>query len=324
MKYNNYLYFLLSLTLLLFACNTNEQQDKKSGNTPFVQKNIKEAVFKNNRIFINVKTDRGKTIKFFTDTGGGKIIYPETVEQLGLDIETIKDGEQVYEAVDLSELFRQKGLPVPIGKHFIYREDRQFMKDSGGMLGASWFADKIWNFDYQNQQVHTLESINWDKMDKNNTLSLGFKKNAKGKNSTHFPRIAINVEGETIQTLFDTGATAYLNEAGKAKLNGQDIVGTSFIVASIFDKWRKEHPDWEFIEKGDDLIKEDMIQVPVVKIGDHEVGPVWFSRRADKNFTQYMSQWMDETIHGAIGGSCLQYFSTVLIDYNKSLAYFEK
>ena len=40
----------------------------------------------------------------------------------------------------------------------------------------------------------------------------------------------------------------------------------------------------------------------------HTVGPVWFAKRKEENFTQFMSKWMDKTIHGAIGGSCFQYY----------------
>jgi len=67
-----------------------------------------------------------------------------------------------------------------------------------------------------------------------------------------------------------------------------------------------------------------MIQVPRVTIGKHTVGPVWFTRRDDENFTQFMSQWMDKEVAGAIGGSALKHFRTILIDYQKDLLYLQK
>ena len=55
-----------------------------------------------------------------------------------------------------------------------------------------------------------------------------------------------------------------------------------------------------------------MIQVPVVYIAGYDVGPVWFTRRADANFHSYLSQWMERRVEGALGGSLLQYFSMVV------------
>jgi len=37
-----------------------------------------------------------------------------------------------------------------------------------------------------------------------------------------------------------------------------------------------------------------------------------------------MSQWMDKKLYGAIGGSAFQYFDSIILDYRKELAYFEK
>ena len=44
------------------------------------------------------------------------------------------------------------------------------------------------------------------------------------------------------------------------------------------------------------------IEVSRIVVGGYTVGPVWFTRRADKNFHEYMSQWMDKRIEGALGG----------------------
>ena len=65
-----------------------------------------------------------------------------------------------------------------------------------------------------------------------------------------------------------------------------------------------------------------MIEVPQVEIAGHKVGPVWFTRRADKNFTEWMSQWMDKEIHGAIGGDGLKHFC-VTVDYPSAIAVFQ-
>jgi hypothetical protein len=65
-----------------------------------------------------------------------------------------------------------------------------------------------------------------------------------------------------------------------------------------------------------------MIEVPRVVIAGRAVGPVWFTRRADKNFHQFMSQWMDKRVDGALGGNALSFFR-VTVDYPSAVAVFE-
>ena len=66
-----------------------------------------------------------------------------------------------------------------------------------------------------------------------------------------------------------------------------------------------------------------MIEVPKIKIAGYTVGPVWFTRRADKNFHEFMSKFMDKQVEGAIGGNALRHFR-ITIDYPQAKAVFEK
>ena len=62
-----------------------------------------------------------------------------------------------------------------------------------------------------------------------------------------------------------------------------------------------------------------MIEVPRMTIAGHEVGPVWFTGRADRAFHEYMAQWMDRPLDGALGGSAFRYFR-VLVNYPEAYA----
>jgi hypothetical protein len=74
------------------------------------------------------------------------------------------------------------------------------------------------------------------------------------------------------------GATLVLSENGKkAFKTNEKTIGGSFIAASVFDKRRKEHPDWKHYEKAD--MNQNVIEVLVVKIGGNEV--VRFYSRKD-------------------------------------------
>lgn len=215
-------------------------------------------------------------------------------------------------------------LPESIAPSIIFREDSPLKEGNGGILGTNWFADKAWHFKYKEERLFVIDSLNWNAASQSKTVDLGFLENNEGNHSSHFPRIPITVEGDTIQTLFDTGAHTILTEEAKPVFRNRHSVASSFIVASIFDRWHSENPNWEFVKAADSLANEAMIRVPLIKIGNYEVGPVWFTRRADNNFTEYMSQWTDQKIYGAIGGSAFKYFDSIILDYRNEIAFFEK
>ena len=97
---------------------------------------------------------------------------------------------------------------------------------------------------------------------------------------------------------------------------------TSFITDELFQKWHADHPGWRVIEEAEVGTGEAMIEVPEMRIAGYTVGPVWFTRRADRNFHEYMSQWMDRRIDGALGGNALREFR-VTLDYFHGRARFE-
>jgi len=93
--------------------------------------------------------------------------------------------------------------------------------------------------------------------------------------------------------------------------------------AAIFDGWRKAHPDWPFVEKAEARTGADMIRVPLVEVAGQKVGPVWFTRRPDKAFDEFMSSMTDAPVVGALGGSGLRYFK-ITVDYTRRVAVFER
>jgi hypothetical protein len=67
-----------------------------------------------------------------------------------------------------------------------------------------------------------------------------------------------------------------------------------------------------------------MIEVPEVRIAGHTVGPVWFTRRPDAAFHDFMARMMDKPSDGAVGGSALRHFQRVTVDWANAVAVFEK
>jgi hypothetical protein len=125
--------------------------------------------------------------------------------------------------------------------------------------------------------------------------------------------------------LLDTGATARPTPAGERASATPTTAGvgvTSYITTSIFNQWHKAHPDWRIVEDGDGLIPHmRLIEVPRMDIANWSVGPVWFTERADTQFHDFMSNYMDKQIEGSVGGNVFGHF-VMTIDYVGEAAYF--
>ena len=64
-----------------------------------------------------------------------------------------------------------------------------------------------------------------------------------------------------------------------------------------------------------------MIEVPYFSVAGFRIGPVWFTERPNANFHEYMSQWMDRRVDGALGGNVFRFFR-VTVDYPAAVARF--
>jgi hypothetical protein len=134
----------------------------------------------------------------------------------------------------------------------------------------------------------------------------------------------VTIDGMAVESLFDTGATVQLTtHALKLIVDGHPRErATSFVAASLFDRWHKDHPDWPFVENAEEKTQLAIIEVPRIQVAGFEVGPAWFTRRPDSAH-QWMSTFMDRPIVASIGGSVLRNFR-VTIDYPGAVAYFER
>ena len=136
--------------------------------------------------------------------------------------------------------------------------------------------------------------------------------------------MTVMIDGRTVESLFDTGATVRLTtDALKSIGDGRPRErATSFVAASLFDRWHKDHPDWHFIENAEEKTQLAILEVPRIQVAGFQVGPAWFTRRPDSAH-QWMSTFMDRPIVASIGGSVLSNFR-VTVDYPAAVAYFER
>src|SRR5215213_9082789 len=288
------------------------------------------ARYDEHRFFVEPVTTGRIKLNFFTDTGGGLFIFSDVVEHLKIPLVKVQENGQTLELVELPEFSGGASIPVPLGNRgrlFVLPSTRreQLSREWSGMLGQQWFADRVWTFDYLNKRLLLRLDGDLPEGKDEHRVRLGFRADSSGKRETHFPRIQVSIDGEALDLLFDTGASTELTEAALAVLKDKRpaIRATSFIAANIFEKWRKRHPEWRVIEGAENRSGEAMIEVPRIVVAGYTVGPVWFTRRPDKSFHEYMSQWMDRPIEGALGGNALCHFSGT-IDYPRAIAVFEK
>jgi hypothetical protein len=281
-------------------------------------------------------TEQGDTLVLYTDTGGGTSrLWTETVSRLGLVTEQVVWGHDTLNVVSLPPLIRTATIPPPnelppIGERLLVTTSATtggLRRD--GFLGRMWFADRVWVFDYPRQSLTLLTGGTARAVASPHLVPLGFQQDSAGRRTRHFPRIRVAVDGDSLDLLFDTGATVSLTDSARATLvalgfDGPAERGTSFIAQGVFERWRAAHPDWRVIEGANRAFETEwaMIEVPLLTIAGYEVGPVWFTMRSTRSF-QGMSTAMDAPIEGALGGSALKYFR-ITVDYPSATAMFER
>jgi hypothetical protein len=300
------------------------------------------------RFYIKIPTPEGDTLLAFGDSGGGiSMLLPPTVKkkQLNSKLKTgILKGIMPMKYILFRDLVNDSTFPSPFPLRFlIIRRPfervaepfllvppsggetdllTEYMPDMDIFLGQNFFMGKAWTIDYINQQIWVNTPLTANDLGKPGVQKIGFKKNSNQEKIFGHPSMSIEVNGEVIDVLFDTGASIPLTDNGRKERNtNATTIGGSFIAASIFDKWRKDHPEWKYYKELDN--KRDAIEVPIVKIGGIEVGPVLFSKRADEAWSEGMIHTMDKVVKGAIGGSAFKYLKVITIDYNSELIKFE-
>lgn len=280
----------------------------------------------------------GTRLRLLVDTGGGGgagwfVLQRSTVARLHLaTADCALDGETLHTVASLSyreghALPASNATPCP-GPALIISGWQPEGDD--GQLGAGYLPRHVWTFDYPAQKLW-LESANWQAAPGMHRVALGMLRTDKGEPQTGLLRIPVQVDGETIDLLLDTGATAHPTEAGKiagTPVTANGIGVTSYITRTQLERWHRTHPDWRVVEKGDDLLPSQgatrLIEVPRLVVAGWELGPVWFTERPDANFANRpgnVGSFVDQPIQGALGANVFRHFRMTL-DYPRATAWF--
>jgi hypothetical protein len=277
------------------------------------------------------ETTSGQSLKLLVDTGGGGRghlywISAAAAQRLSLKTSTCQAHGAAISVAAAPSFMPGRGLPSASDPCRGILVLQQGMPGVDGMLGSPYLDGRIWTFDYPAQRL-VLEAASWHPDPASRTAPLAFQKNAAGEAVLAFPRIVIKVDGQPLDMLLDTGATAHPTEAGSKAAGTPTVDGigvTSYITSGQLERWHRAHPDWRVVDRGDDLLPKlqaRLIEVPRLEIAGWTVGPAWFTERPDASFHDTMASLMDRAPEGAVGGNVLQHFAMTL-DYPKATAYF--
>jgi hypothetical protein len=298
---------------------------------------VLETTYEAGHFYATHTLSNGKQLRMIMDTGGGGFPsnwMPQAVaSSVGLeaDADCSFDGQKYKLA---RPHFQSTGLPDLGGDctGIVIVDDKPEDSDpykAFGQIVPAYFIKGVWTFDYPAKRV-VLHTGEFQPAATATHFPLGLKSVADGK-KVGWPRITITVQGgQQLDMLLDTGATSRLTDDGEKATHAErmpDRVGVaSYISASIFDAWHKQHPEWLVVENGDDLIGPGsvmpIIRVPEVKLGGWKVGPVWFTRRPDDAFHKMMASLMDVKPEGAIGANAFSSMR-VTLDYPHETVWFE-
>lgn len=282
--------------------------------------------------FATPTTKAGQPLRLLVDTGGGGTggmywLSDTAVARLKLHTSTCSVRGHSLTVATAPVFQPGGGLPAGIGPCGGRLMVNPGPYDYDGQLGAPYLGSRVWTFDYPAQQLR-IESSGWRPDPAAHSTPLGFQKNDAGAVVRYYPRIVVRVDGQPLDLLLDTGATAVPTAQG-AKASGiptVDGIGVaSYITTTTLERWHRAHPDWTLVEQGDAAMaprfNARIIKVPALEIAGWSIGPVWFTERPDAAFHGMMAEIMDKPPEGAIGGNALDHF-LMTVDYPHAAAWF--
>jgi hypothetical protein len=297
------------------------------------------TVYEAGHFYAVPETVDGQKLRLVVDTGGGGgggmyWITATAAKRLHLKTHACKLGDGSVTVADLPGYKPGQGLPPPVpgpcGKVAMVQAVPKGYgwnaHDEGQFSGSYLYSQGIWTFDYPGKRL-TLQSRSWRPDPAAHATHLGFQRDSHGRAPHGYARLTIRVDGQPLDMLLDTGATAHPTAEGEQASGTPTVNGlgvTSYVAASVFERWHKAHPDWRVVVNGDAASPEHpmpLIEVPRVDVAGWSVGPVWFTERPDSVFHDMMSSMMDKQVEGAVGGNVFEHF-VMTIDYPHGVAWF--
>lgn len=285
------------------------------------------------RFFATPVTQSGDTMTLFLDTGDMSRVWDTAAARFRMELTGVNTTRGPLRVAKLPVFHAARSVPdVNVGARRVIvtpptdRFDTLMSSHTYGQLGANWFADRIWSMDYPQRRLTLLSTLHGVPTSAHKA-PLAFPTDPDGQRVGHSPGIVVEIDGDSLSMLFDTGATVWLTDAARTATNdgGPTERATSLAWLWLFNKWRQRHPEWRVLEKADSSSGESLIEVPSVRIAGFDVGPVWFrSLKSASNPPPPRPSdipLLGSRISGTIGGNVFRHFQ-IYVDYPKSEAWF--
>lgn len=278
------------------------------------------ATFHDALIFLEPVSEEGDTLRIFTDTAGGTLLYESGVKRMGLTTTSAIIQGQQQTAAFLPPLDTTNYIPPPLVSDGLLpvRDDDRMpphhevilgrgdspLPHRDGVLGSTWFASRCWRINFREESMFVISSDPKEppeEIDSDAAVPLAFFEEGD-RRQYHFARVDVVISGDTLPMVLKTGSNIILSEEAQDALNHPDpLLPAGLISRSVAERWLDENPRWNVIQQADRLYGSDLIEVPEVRIGPHTAGPVRFAVRRDEDFSERISQFTDEPVVGAIG-----------------------
>ncbi len=291
------------------------------------------ALFTHGLIFLEPVSQDGDTLRFFTDTADGTMMYQDDAERLGLITTSAIIDDQQQKAVFLPVFETAQSIPAPLlgdGLIPLLSDDRKpphhraILEQEDGILGSTWFAMRTWSVNYRDETMALLLEENVPDVDSESIVPLSFRKE-RGEIVHYFAGIETVIAGDTLSMVLKSGSHIILSEEVRLELDHPDpLFPVGLISGSVFEKWKQAHPDWPVYEGADIHHESPVIEVPEVTIGPHTSETVRFAVRPEETFRERFSQFTAEPVVGALGPDAFRN-SHIILDYvNKMLIFQNK
>ncbi|GHO51292.1 aspartyl protease family protein [Ktedonospora formicarum] len=252
------------------------------------------------------------TARFWIDTGGGAFLISEALaRKLGMSWEEVIESDEGRFAPCSPPALRLAGMPIRLEhtQALVVLDQPVHMTPgifADGLICGSLLAQYHVIFDFPHHQF-TLATPG--------TLPpQGAPLGTPIHPESGFPRLEVQIDGQTYGMLLDTGASH------------------TMISRPLLETFTTAHPDWSRADgaigtanMGDEQAdtKQCMVRLATCTWGPYQLADVSVVSRDPGVFEERLSPWMTSPIVGALGGNVLRCFR-VEIDYAGQTTYLEQ
>ena len=234
---------------------------------PFSEELALPVELRGGRFFALPRLATGGTFACWLDTDGGGFVFAHAVRRLSL--QTRPDGTN--RVAQLPRFDPTHGVPplvrdggeLPVFDPKDSDATDPILQGFDAQLGGSWFADRVWRFDFQRAAMSLRLSALPATLA---NLPLAF--------DGVYPRTTVTIGGETMPMSLDIAASVALASGG-----GTNVSATSFVPRSTLERWHSKHPDWPVERDVSTVRGVDSIVVPEVRAGTAVFPQVAFTTR---------------------------------------------